>query len=642
MSRDMEMTVPEALRVLRSNGLISAFDLQFAETLARNIGAEQPPEDIDRFRIIAAMASHLSFTRQSACIDVETSDIGQIFPDLEDDAYSDFQSKDSRSEEKEKTKSARDVLIRMIGENRSAMLDRLSMDFPQIICKAEISDEEIPFVPLIWNSPRLYLQRFWSYEKELADMLVERSQETDNEVVSESEIRGLCTYFEKTSDDGQWKAVQLALRKKLSVMTGGPGTGKTTIVSVILARILKENPLARIALCAPTGKAQARMLESIRNEVQKTLLCDAGIKSGIAELPASTIHRLLKYNHHNGKFRVDAESPLETDVLIVDEASMVSLPMMVRLMRAVPKDAKIILLGDADQLASVETGAVLADICELARQPGSTWNDNVAMLTASHRFKEGGDVDRLKAAINRGAVEDVITQLSTAKGESLAWGLGGDKRLPSDQNELTESIKIPLKLWEDSYLKEKDVGTALKKFNEFQILCSHRGGLFGINSLNKLIRKSLRKTKSYAKGVPVMITRNNYEHRLFNGDVGLCWPDDNGNMKVHFPDPEQPGKLRKFSPSILPEHEDSFAMTVHKAQGSGFGEVLLILPDNKESPILTRELLYTGVTRAIKKITIWGTERALRTSISKKTVRASGLKERLKVGAVFISQDVKK
>ena len=127
-----------------------------------------------------------------------------------------------------------------------------------------------------------------------------------------------------------------------------------------------------------------------------------------------------------------------------------------------------------------------------------------------------------------------------------------------------------------------------------------------------------------------MITRNNYEHCLFNGDIGLCWPDESGNIKVYFPDPEQACTLRKFSPSMLPEHEDSFAMTVHKSQGSGFGQVLLILPDSKESPILTRELLYTGVTRTKEKVTIWATEHALRATINKKTVRASGLKERLK------------
>ena len=631
MRRGIAMTVSEALRTLRINGFISAFDLQFAEALARNTGAEKQ-EDIDCFRVIAALASHFSFTRQSACIDIRASDIDQLFPDLEDDGDSYSLSKNGKSEERERTDNARNVLIRAMGKDRSAMLDRLSRKFPAVICNAGSLGAEIPFVPLIWNTPRLYLHRFWSYEKELADMLMVRVRAPDEEMLSEAEIRTLCTYFEKASakDDGQWKAVQLALRKKLSVMTGGPGTGKTTIVSAILSRILKENPNSRIALCAPTGKAQARMLESIRDEVQKALLCDQEVKSRIAELPASTIHRLLKYNHHNGKFGANAESPLEIDVLIADEASMVSLPMMVRLMRAVPKDSKIILLGDADQLASVETGAVLADICQLAMEPASRWKNNVARLAVSHRFREGGDIDNLKEAINRGAADDAVRQLSAAKGESLAWGLGGNKRLPSDHRELMESLKIMLELWKDGYLKAENIETALKKFNEFQILCSHRGGLLGTNSLNKLIRKSLGKSKSYDKGVPVMITRNNYEHRLFNGDVGLCWPDANGTTKVYFPDPEHSGELRKFSPSMLPEHEDSFAMTVHKAQGSGFGEVLLILPDSKESPILTRELLYTGVTRTINKVTIWATERVLRATIDRKTVRASGLKERLR------------
>jgi exodeoxyribonuclease V alpha subunit len=617
------------LKILCANGLISEFDLQFSEALARVI-ASKDANVLDGFRVIATLVSHSSFTKQEACIDVESIDIERIFPEQEDENSSTHQ-RDAETGKPETIIMAKKVLLNVLNEKHRSLMDGLSKDFPEIIHRTDNFDGEVPFVPLIWNAPRLYLHRFWIYEKELAEILVSRTEVPDNHVIPEHEIRKLSSYFgkDKSADDGQWKAVQLAMMKRFSVVTGGPGTGKTTIVSAILSKTLKENLLTRISLCAPTGKAQARMLESIREEVQTSLLCETDIKSRISELPASTIHRLLKYNHHTGKFGKNAESLLETDTLIVDEASMVSLPMMVRLLRAVPKEAKIILLGDADQLASVETGAVLSDICELSRQNGSKWKHNVAKLTVSHRFKEGGAIDIMKEAINRGAEDDVINQLSTANGESLSWGLANGKRLPSNLDELKDALKTQVELWNTGFMKAKNIDSAIKQFKDFQVLCSHRGGLFGTNSLNKLIRKALGKTKSYEKGVQVMITRNNYEHRLFNGDVGLCWPDDNGTMKVYFPDPEQPGELRKFSPSILPEHEDAFAMTVHKAQGSGFGKVLLVLPDSKKSPILTRELLYTGVTRTRDKVTIWATENTLRAAIGRKTIRSSGLKERL-------------
>lgn len=636
MKNNKVINVQTALKTLCTNGLISEFDLQFSETLARTIGTKDA-KALNGFRVIAALASHSSFTRQAACVDVEAIDIEKIFPDQEDESSSTLR-RNAEIEEAGTIIRAKDVLSNVLTGKHSSLIDDLSKDFPEIIHKTDNFNEAVPFVPLIWNAPRLYLHRFWSYEKELAEMLIARTEATDNPIVTEHEIRNLCSYFDKskTTDDGQWKAVQLALSKKLSILTGGPGTGKTTIVSVILAKVLKDKPDARIALCAPTGKAQARMLESIREEIQKTLRCEESVKSKIAELPASTIHRLLKYNYHTGKFGKNAETPLETDILVVDEASMVSLPMLVRLFRATPDEAKVILLGDADQLASVETGAVLADICELADVPKSSWKNNIARLTVSHRFKAGGEIDKLKEAINSGATVDVLDQLAAGKEDdkgnaaTLIWRSIGNKRLPEKLDELTESIKTHLDIWKNGYLKAKDISTALREFNSFQVLCSHRNGMLGTKSVNKIIRKCLGKTKSYDKGIPVMVTRNNYDHRLFNGDVGLCWPNENGTIKVYFPDPEEPGKLRSFSPSILPEHEDAFAMTVHKAQGSGFGEVLIILPDAKESPVLTRELLYTGVTRTRDKVTIWATEDTLRATIGRKTIRASGLKEKLK------------
>ncbi len=617
-----------ALDALRAGGLLSPFDIQFADCVVGLMGAAAE-DDLDLLRVLAAMSSHASFTRQCPCLDLGRFSIEAFFPQDADDDGDGAKASDD-SDLRRRTDEARKLISDFLEKDLMERIETLCARLPSAIHLASGPDDIAAFVPMVWHPPRLYLQRFWIYERELAQMLDAKLREPDYAPVPDEEIRNSCRYFQTgKADIFQIKAVELALRKRICVVTGGPGTGKTSIVSVILAKILQETPDAKIALCAPTGKAQARMLESLRDEVGRNLICDEIVGGKIAALPASTIHRLLKYNHGSGKFAHGRENPLAADILVVDEASMVSMPIIVRLLRAVPDHARIVLLGDPEQLASVETGAVLADICEKAACPGSAWSGHVARLSHSHRFPPGSEIDVLKEAVNRGDVELFISKLSSPDAEQVKWGVDGDMRLPSSQEELVESLDKCLGPWRDGILKAGGPAEAMAGLNKFQILCSHRGGMLGSVSLNRTSRKLLGMDRVYGKGVAIMITRNNYEHMLFNGDVGICWPGKDGATRVFFPDVARPGELRPFPPSVLPEHEDAFAMTVHKAQGSGFGEILLVVPDLKDSPILTRELIYTGMTRTKGRATIWASEESLSAAVSRRINRPSGLMDRL-------------
>jgi exodeoxyribonuclease V alpha subunit len=518
--------------------------------------------------------------------------------------------------------------------------------------------------PLILDvKNRLYLYRYWNYENTLSNSIKKRIRCHPADLDSLHLKDSLDRLFPKIeAQDINWQKVAAAVSslRFLSIITGGPGTGKTYTVTKVLALLLEQLPdrALQIYLAAPTGKAAARLKETIE-QTKDGLNCANLIKTAIPS-EVFTIHRLLKplkgspYFHHN------RDNPLMADVVVVDEASMVDLALMAKLFQAVPEKARLILMGDKDQLASVEAGSVLGDICDrnvthgfsapfinqLKKVTGenieqeikalngqSGLQDSIVVLQESYRFAAGSAIGGLSRAVNRADADTAIAMLEKADGKSVLYQqLHASKSLMKTLAEQIVSGYQP-------YLQTRDPAQALRRLQRFKILCALNIGPLGVQAVNKLAeqvlsRKNLiqldpmKDTPWYA-GRPVLITRNNYQVGLFNGDIGIALPSDdaqNAVLSVFFPD--NAGGVRRFQPYQLPEHETVYAMTVHKSQGSEFDEVLFILPD-RDFAVLTRELIYTALTRARKKMTVWGTRSIIRSAIARKIERTSGLRDAL-------------
>jgi exodeoxyribonuclease V alpha subunit len=512
------------------------------------------------------------------------------------------------------------------------------------------------FMPLVLDSRhRLYLHRYWEYEQTLASAILKRAADLPlqfDALALRQKIQAL--FPAEPSEDVNWQSVATlaAARRKFCVISGGPGTGKTHTLVLILALLLelrRERNL-RIAVAAPTGKAAARIQDSIRT-VKATLACDETIRAQLPER-ATTIHRLLGYLPGSARFRHDADNPLPFDVVAVDEASMVDLALMAKLFQAIPSSARVILLGDKDQLASVEAGAVLGDICSaaapdpvrtrstmsltLSPESGTRRNasqpakhalaDCVVHLRKNYRFGQHSAIYRLSNAINEGRAEAAL-QILKESGANAAADLVSAP-LPR-RAELKEALRAQVTAGFSEFLKAPDPLLALAALAGFRILCALREGPFGVAGLNQATEDILeeagliRPSNPWYARRPIMITRNDYNLKLFNGDIGLLLPDgDSGEPRAFFPGPDN--TLRKFLPLRLPEHETAYAMTVHKSQGSEFDRVLLILPE-RESPVLSRELLYTGITRARTSVELWFDEKVFRAALARRVTRTSGL-----------------
>lgn len=529
--------------------------------------------------------------------------------------------------------------------------------------------------PLIIAGPYLYFSRYWFYERQIYSCVSKRHAEGSFQGDgSEVDIaQTLCDLFPSTKDDvPDWQMLAAAntCLNKFSVITGGPGTGKTTTVTRLLTVLLVQNPALKIALAAPTGKAAARLTESIRGAKAK-LIEQYPVAEHIPD-DSFTLHRLLAWTPDG--FRHNLNKPLPYDLVMVDEASMVDLPMMASLVEALPEDCRLILLGDKDQLASVEAGSVLADLCDsgvvvngypahgltmqraqqlqqLCRQDGRALDlqphvedaaspavDTLMQLRVSYRFNSNSGIGQLASFVNQGDSHQAQRQFEYyADINKFAQlpGLYGDKSIECQQAESAWTRQV-LQGYGD-YLNKmmagEDALRVLNAFNNFQLLCAIREGhqgLQGLNDrvLNLLINKGLIEksdTGRWYAGRPVMVTRNDYELNLFNGDIGITMRVD-GELRVCFPDPQDANKVRQILPSRLPDHETAFAMTVHKSQGSEFTDVALVLPDN-DNPVITRELIYTGITRAKKSFSIFASDTVLNAGISRRVVRASGLRD---------------
>ncbi|MCX7206945.1 MAG: exodeoxyribonuclease V subunit alpha [Proteobacteria bacterium] len=499
------------------------------------------------------------------------------------------------------------------------------------------------FKPLTQDKDRLYLTRYWWYESQLATRLRQLAGEK-----CDVDLAKLATLLDELfpassiQPDLQKVAAAAAVMQKLTVISGGPGTGKTTTVLRILAalQIMEGNTLS-IKMAAPTGKAAARMSESVRE--RKSSLAVTPATLAVIPETASTLHRLLG-PRPDGSFKHHAANPLALDVLVVDEASMIDLALMAQLVEALPAHARLILLGDKDQLDAVDAGAVFAELCSLkspsadfiqalksatgvtiasSKAPASSVGNAVMNLEHSHRFAAGGGIGKLASLVNSGDAKGALALLQPndlfAETETeLGWQ-------PNSKTLLSRCDQGYAAYWQA--VLAGDVDAAFAAFDTFRVLTALREGHAGVMGVNQQLeahwqaKKFIPENSLWYAGRPILITQNDYGVQLYNGDIGLAFIE-NGAPRVAFKG--EGNTLRWFSPARLPAHETALALTVHKSQGSEFDEVILLLPDQPHE-LLSRSLIYTGLTRAKKKVEIWGSNDVLSKAIAKQSIRQSGL-----------------
>ena len=616
------------LDTLLEAGLITEIDAAFAKLTIRLSGAEG--ERATRLSLLASMLSRSCTADKSVRLDLATlspENVAKLFviedlPSYDDEAM-----------------AVKEAISLFSGISERDWLDTLKAA-PSV---AAPCGNIQPLRPIVYDEEAgsVYLLRLWFAEQRVCDSVLRRKKSEVEVSSAASELieklfplYGAPVSGEK---DLQKEAALAVASQSLAIITGGPGTGKTSSVAAALCALIAENPGIRIGLCAPTGKAAAQLLSSISS--QKELFRAKGLDEGIiSRLPASshTVHRLLQWSPARERYMRDAEKPLDLDALVIDEASMLSLSQADSLLSATPLETKLILLGDKDQLASVESGSVFADLCaKLDEREDAPFvlHPNVAELKKIHRFKEGGPIAKLKDAINAQEPEEAWKLLSAGGPDINLLRI-----MPSTKHRMHEFLHASLKGIFDTepfrgYLDESDPAKAFNLFDSLRILCANRRGVFGVDSINGIMlelafgQRAAMAANGLA-GLPVIITRNNYSVGLNNGDVGLVLPSNGANaafFRSESRDAAQNDGFRSCPLPLLPEHETAFAMTVHKAQGSGFEHALAVLPPDPANPLLTKELLYTAVTRAKTKLTVLCSEESFKAAVTRRTERASGL-----------------
>lgn len=530
--------------------------------------------------------------------------------------------------------------------------------------------------PLVLSGGLLYLRRYWRHETQLAAQVRARASTPPDDIDRQAARTWLDRLFppDAAGAEPDWQkiACAVALRGRLTLVTGGPGTGKTYTAArlLVLLRALHAGPQPlRVALAAPTGKAAARLRQSINNALQRL---NGSLEADAELAPAKTLHALLGAQPGTRRFRHDAAHPLDVDLLIVDEASMVHLEMMAQLLEALPVGARLVLLGDKDQLASVEAGAVMGDLCQGAGERGPSrgytpdtvgWIADVAgvilpaslqgdgpplqqqtvVLRRSHRF--GGPIGQLALAMNQGDGRSATRLLTAGDGGPAAMLLAPDatavvrlalqgrgEEAAGYRPYLEELARRPSR--HDSVSHEAWARDVLRQFERFRVLCAVREGAWGVSGLNQSIERAMMdngllvRRGEWYEGRPVMVTRNDPALGVFNGDIGIVLggPPDDRSLRCWFLDGD---RLHSVAVSRLPDVETAFAMTVHKSQGSEYAHVALVLPD-EDLPVLSRELLYTGITRASQALTVMARHPALlAAAAARQTRRVSGLRRRL-------------
>jgi exodeoxyribonuclease V alpha subunit len=608
-----------SIEPLFKDGYFSALDYYFAKALGRMAGETDP------LVLLAAAIVSRETARGQICVDL------RILAEL--------------------------PVTTLAGEAISELRWPGKVEWMKALDKSSLVAESTATAPLVRDpSGRLYMARYWDYQQRLVAQLRERALGRIETIKEDLLAEGLCRFFPPAlpplTMDLQRVAAEKSVRRYLTVISGGPGTGKTTTVVRILALIIEQalaagNAPPRIRLAAPTGKAAARLNEAIAVAKNGDWLGRGpNAKSVLTLIPESamTLHRLLGGGGQGvNRFRHDDRRQLPVDVLVVDESSMVDLALMTRLVEALPQKARLILLGDKDQLSSVEAGAILGDIC----QGVSSWllpvSDSKAVkvpasgagigqcivhLTHSYRFDGEGGIGSLSRAINSGDADRVLACLIDPASPSVSlFEADAPEEMMEHLSSLVQTHYVP-------YMNEKDPLLRLHRLNQFRILCAHRKGPSGVDAVNDTVAEILKQKTGmetggeWFDGRPIMVTQNDYQLGLFNGDIGVIGPspEDPASFSAFFPATGQ--GVRYFSPHRLSSHETVFAMTVHKGQGAEFDHILLVLPPRR-SPIITRELLYTAVTRARKSVTIFGSAPVIREAVRTPVQRASGIGDQL-------------
>lgn len=602
------------LSLLAEAGYLAPIDLELGGLLARRAAASLP--EVGEARVIALAGALLSVERGrgNSCLDVRTLAETCPWPRAEGPVMPD------------------------VGTLRS------------ILERSRLCGNGDEPSPLVLEGDRLYLYRFHAAERRLAAAVRTRSiaNAGAEPTISPETSRLFPLLFDVGAPEPtDWQAVAAAaaMRNRLTVITGGPGTGKTTTAARVLALLLHQDPGLRIALAAPTGKAAARLAEAI-GAGAAGLPISGSIRAGLPSV-GHTIHRLLGYQPWCDRFANGPDRPLAEDVIVVDEASMVDLLMMDALFAAARPSARIILLGDPDQLASVDTGYVLGDLCRASDGCGddhgaklcawyerlsgqklpvggraSPMRDAVVRLRRSYRFEKQVGIGVLAQAIREGDGQRTL--------DALCDGGHSDVRRRDPVRTCGELLS-PIAKQIEAYFDAKDAAESLERLSAFRVLCALREGRSGVAGLNDGMERWLRerygvptRARWYDRR-PVLITANDRATGLFNGDIGVTL-SVGGRALVHFPDGS--GGVRAVAPARLPSHDTAWAMTVHKSQGSEFDHVLFVLPDD-DNRVLTRELLYTGVTRARRDVDVVGRADIVTAAVARTTLRASGLAARL-------------
>jgi exodeoxyribonuclease V alpha subunit len=485
--------------------------------------------------------------------------------------------------------------------------------------------------PLRLAGTALYLDRYWREERHVAGELRRRAGGAPAAVdagLLQDGLGRLCG--EDPADARAREAAAVAVTHRLAVVAGGPGTGKTTTVARIVALLHEQAAGATaplIALAAPTGKAAARLEEAIHQQAA-TMPVDAAVRERLLACTASTIHRLLGFKPGSrSRFRHDRLNRLPHDVVIVDETSMVSLTLMSRLLDAVRPDARVVLVGDPDQLSSIEAGAVLGDVV------GAALGDGTVVLDRVHRF--GRQIATVADAVRRGDADATIAALRAGARDGDVLWIGVDAAGPRAATALapvrdaaTAAGRVVI-----AAARAGRAQDALDALGSFRLLCAHRRGPHGVSTWMPQVERWLMteidaaggRARDYP-GRPLLITANDYDLNLFNGDTGVVVAAGDGRLLAAF---ERRGSIALVRPNQLGAVDTVYAMTVHKSQGSQFGTAAVLLP-SASSQVLTRELLYTAVTRAQKRLILAGTEETIRAAVARPVARASGLGRRLR------------
>jgi exodeoxyribonuclease V alpha subunit len=483
---------------------------------------------------------------------------------------------------------------------------------PHVAASALVGEDR----PLRLEGSALYLDRYWREERQIADDLRALAAGAPEDVREDVLADGLARLFGGDADEGQRRAAETAVRRRFAVVAGGPGTGKTTTVARIVALLLEQgDPL--VALAAPTGKAAARLIEAVHAEAAALDVSD-DVRARLLGLDASTLHRLLGWRPGaHSRFRHDRANRLPHDVVIVDETSMVSLSLMARLVEAVRAGARLILVGDPGQLTSIEAGAVLGDI--VGAEPE---REGVVVLDRVHRY--GGAIAGVAEAIRRGDGDAVLDALS-----AVTW-IPADAADPAAQDALApvrDGVVGTARAVLDA-ARDGDGQRAIAALGAFRVLCAHRRGAHGVSAWTARIEGWLAQAidgfggeGDWYVGRPLLVTENDYGLGLYNGDTGVVVATGPGTVSAAF---ERHGEVLELSPTRLAAVDTVYAMTVHKSQGSQFDTAAVLLPE-PTSPILTRELLYTAVTRARRDLILVGSEEAIRVAAGRPVARASGL-----------------